>query len=259
MYELYLAHHGIKGMKWGVRRYQNADGSLTAAGKKRYTRPLEINTMDRKKLIKVIDSGKDFVIAKGSEAYRATTARDEIVEGKKYVSFREDDLGTYIGFVHSPIYNPGRTSDVYNITYTAKKNMRVAGLRTQHEILQKIYGKKEFTDKFKDEAADLRGIDIEAFKKPISKMTNEEFRKYNSYHPYNTYDQLDLLNKPISNSDTKKFINELAKRGYDAAADMLDLSFHYADTPTVILKSEDTLKKKFRHKYVPGYGLVYDD
>ena len=30
-----LYHHGIKGQKWGVRRYQNADGSLTSAGKKR--------------------------------------------------------------------------------------------------------------------------------------------------------------------------------------------------------------------------------
>lgn len=33
-YELY--HHGIKGMKWGVRRFRNEDGSLTDAGKKRY-------------------------------------------------------------------------------------------------------------------------------------------------------------------------------------------------------------------------------
>lgn len=33
---LYLAHHGIKGMKWGVRRYQNFDGSYTSAGRKRY-------------------------------------------------------------------------------------------------------------------------------------------------------------------------------------------------------------------------------
>ena len=28
-----LYHHGIKGQKWGVRRYQNADGTLTSAGK----------------------------------------------------------------------------------------------------------------------------------------------------------------------------------------------------------------------------------
>lgn len=32
----YLMHHGILGMKWGVRRYQNPDGSLTSAGKERY-------------------------------------------------------------------------------------------------------------------------------------------------------------------------------------------------------------------------------
>lgn len=33
----YLAHYGILGMKWGVRRYQNSDGSLTEEGKKRYS------------------------------------------------------------------------------------------------------------------------------------------------------------------------------------------------------------------------------
>lgn len=32
----YLAHHGIKGQRWGVRRFQNGDGTLTLAGKDRY-------------------------------------------------------------------------------------------------------------------------------------------------------------------------------------------------------------------------------
>lgn len=32
----YLVHHGIKGQHWGVRRFQNEDGTLTAAGKDRY-------------------------------------------------------------------------------------------------------------------------------------------------------------------------------------------------------------------------------
>lgn len=32
----YICHHGIKGMRWGVRRYQNSDGSLTAEGRKKY-------------------------------------------------------------------------------------------------------------------------------------------------------------------------------------------------------------------------------
>ena len=31
-----LRHHGILGMKWGIRRFQNKDGSLTSSGKKRY-------------------------------------------------------------------------------------------------------------------------------------------------------------------------------------------------------------------------------
>lgn len=35
-----LYHHGIKGQKWGIRRYQNEDGSLTAEGRERYGKSL---------------------------------------------------------------------------------------------------------------------------------------------------------------------------------------------------------------------------
>ena len=41
-YNTELYHWGIKGQKWGVRRYQNADGTLTNAGKKRYAKDLRV-------------------------------------------------------------------------------------------------------------------------------------------------------------------------------------------------------------------------
>lgn len=49
MEEIYLQHHGILGMKWGIRRYQNADGTLTEAGKKRYDREVSRNHQKSKK------------------------------------------------------------------------------------------------------------------------------------------------------------------------------------------------------------------
>lgn len=55
MNELY--HHGIKGMKWGIRRYQNKDGSLTAAGKKRIS---EDSKIYKDKYKKTADAVKNY-------------------------------------------------------------------------------------------------------------------------------------------------------------------------------------------------------
>lgn len=46
--ESYLQHHGILGQKWGIRRFQNPDGTLTDAGKKRYTNDNVEKTQNKK-------------------------------------------------------------------------------------------------------------------------------------------------------------------------------------------------------------------
>ena len=71
-----LEHHGIKGQKWGVRRFQNADGSLTAAGKERYGTNLSGKT-NEKKLADKIKSHDLFTESMAREnKKRATDAAD---------------------------------------------------------------------------------------------------------------------------------------------------------------------------------------
>ena len=51
-----LEHHGIKGMKWGIRRYRNEDGSLTSEGKKRYSEDYNRSYDLKKKNVKSLSN-----------------------------------------------------------------------------------------------------------------------------------------------------------------------------------------------------------
>lgn len=57
MSEVYLAHHGILGQKWGIRRYQNYDGSYTRAGVKRYNASKATYDQKRSELRSLKNSG----------------------------------------------------------------------------------------------------------------------------------------------------------------------------------------------------------
>lgn len=96
----YISHHGILGMKWGIRRFQNKDGSLTAAGKKR-----------KKK------EENERVMARVNEAKR----RREEREASEESAALKDSLKER-GFVEDPIYGSGTLTK--EISSSSDKNLK---------------------------------------------------------------------------------------------------------------------------------------
>ena len=112
MTKTYLAHHGIKGQKWGIRRFQNSDGTLTAEGKDRYsdstrsggTQKVKVKGKVKVKVqgpvkVKIVDHSKTFKnVAVGIAAVAGVSlATYGIIKAKKkvdgFISKANDAIG----------------------------------------------------------------------------------------------------------------------------------------------------------------------
>lgn len=87
--ERYLEHHGILGMKWGVRRYQNKDGSLTAMGKARLEKPKTPTEKWKYKQIQQIDKLYEKSYKKLNKAYLENPLDPSIAKYKKQLEAQQ--------------------------------------------------------------------------------------------------------------------------------------------------------------------------
>lgn len=106
-----LYHHGIKGQRWGVRRYQYADGTLTPAGKKRYYKPASTSNVksfsrmmnmkfkEFKDSVRTKVTGKQYVdgyLKSGTTLSRIQTS-DNFEKFAFYATYKKHDSEEYMG------------------------------------------------------------------------------------------------------------------------------------------------------------------
>jgi len=226
---MYLAHHGIKGMRWGIRRYQNPDGTLTDEGRRRYKKALYDMSRDSgSKEGYIVKRNRSFestgIIPKGTEGYRYSYSKTEnpLDRHRKYFSVSPDGALQYTNpDLLSPdasIWDAGR-----GFVYKAKKDLKVATTKDVEDYLASNSKNAERAKKIVDDLrytelpynrALIREAKTKQEKQAIEWMKNAQYwygQKLASGNLFNTkYDE----SNPV--------FEHFAKLGYDVISDIED-------------------------------------
>lgn len=225
-----LYHFGILGMRWGIRRYQNYDGSLTNAGRERYgVNVREVDKLARKG-IRESSLVKKHTIPAGTIIYRTTTNENEDQSGMKYVSYAQADRNHYNG---GWVRNVSGSDVAYENVYIAKEPLNVPSRKETYDVVnQVIKDNPGLLDKsakafFKELYPEGTMANLEFFQNASSKaeerkmvkdFTDQLLKDYKDY----TTDQAAfwcMQTFGLNNDLKKKVVNELKSRGYNAMTD----------------------------------------
>ena len=250
-----LYHHGIKGQKWGVRRFQNKDGSLTPAGKRRYdeTNKPEKTVSDeerkrriRKNIMIGAAAAATALIVIGGMRYSSNMKKMDLAKGVQEIGFHkmiakelsgEDTIikkGTKFQRISSmkleDYTNKGRV--VYtsylkgdNSIYMRDMPDNIAQWRRSHIIND---GGKDVYRHLMTMNKDIKVASPRKVLEAYEAATGNKQPKH--------YDYMDFMTNLVDrdNTENQKFFDYLRKAGYNALVDEND-STAYTKKPLILL------------------------
>lgn len=208
MYTNELYHHGVKGQKWGVRRYQYTDGTLTPAGRKRLksdTSSTNTKLSEFVKSKKTIITGRQYVdgyLSKGTTLARIQTS-ENFEKFAFYATYKKSDINKYLGLFGKNLYKrsqydadaaekkakaSGSEDDIFNaknareyannlkvyqLKLTATKKLKIPSDDNAADITTKLLKEPEFNSNVVESIRDSK----EKMKRPSQQILFNQAQK----------------------------------------------------------------------------------